>query len=142
LVYSFDLAAPADVHVYSSSLDGDGVPVVSLRGAGCALPTDEITCQMAAVADVYRQGLAAGTYYVALSATAPTALQLTVDVSAPTAAAPDQFCTGAPVLVPNKTIPVALSTHEDATSLGCLPGAVDAAYELDLAVPSDVLLVE
>src|SRR5262249_41852343 len=32
LVYSFALASPADVDVYATSLDGDGTPVISLRG--------------------------------------------------------------------------------------------------------------
>jgi hypothetical protein len=91
---------------------------------------------------LYQKNLAAGTYSIAVSATAPTAFELTVDLAAPTTPAPDQFCSGAPILVPNKTFPIALSTHEDATNLGCLPGAVDAAYELDLAASSDVLLVE
>ncbi len=142
LVYAFTLAAPADVDVYASSSDGTGAPVISLRDTGCALPGDEITCQSASPAHVHRQALAAGTYFVAISATAPTSFDLSIEVSAPTAPAPDQSCTGAPVLVPNQTIPVALSTHEDATNLGCLAGGVDAAYELDLAVASDVLLVE
>jgi hypothetical protein len=142
LVYSFTLAAAADVDVYADSSDGTGAPVISLRDPECLLPTDEITCQSAATAHVHRQAMPAGTYYVAISATAPTQFDLSVDVSAPTTPDPDQSCTGAPVLVPNKTFPVALSTHEDDTNLGCLPGAVDAAYELDLAVASDVLVVE
>ncbi len=142
VVYSFTLEAPADVDVYSTSTDGDGTPVLSLRDAGCALPTDEITCLTSKVAHLYRQGLAAGTYYLAVSATAPTALEVTVEVSAPTMPAPDQYCDGAPVITPNVTIPVSLSTHQDATNLGCLAGAVNAAYELDLSASSDVLLVE
>ena len=142
LVYSFTLAAAADVNVYALSTDGTGAPVVSLRDAGCSMPTDEITCAQDPSVHIYGKNLAAGTYYVMLSATAPTALELTLDVSAATMPAPDQFCTGAPVIPQNKTIPVQLSTHEDATNLGCLPGAVDAAWELDLAAASDVLLVE
>jgi hypothetical protein len=142
VVYSFTLAAPADVDVYGTSTDGDGDPVLSLRDAGCALPTDEIACQSSVSAHLHTQSLAAGTYTLAVSATAPTALEVTVELSAPTAPAPDQYCTGAPVLAPNVTIPVSLSTHTDTVNLGCLAGAVNAAYELDLAAASDVLLVE
>src|SRR6185437_3948172 len=86
--------------------------------------------------------LAAGTYYVAVSASAPDTIDLSVALSPPTTPAPDQLCSGAPTIPPNQTIPVQLSTHEDATELGCLTGAVNAAYELDLAATSDVLLVE
>jgi hypothetical protein len=142
LVYSFTLAAPSDVDVYAISTDGDGAPMISLRDAGCSLPTDEIACIESTPAHLYRQAVAAGTYYVALSASAPTTAELTVELSAPTTPAPDQSCTGAPVITPNVTIPVTLSTHEDDIDLGCDPGAVDAAYELDLPVASDVLLVE
>jgi hypothetical protein len=142
LLYSFTLSSTADVTLYATSTDGTGEPVVSLRDPGCALPSDEITCTEAASVRVFEQSMAAGTYYVALSASAPTAIELTVEASAPTTPAADQFCTGAPVLTPNKTIPVQLSTHEAVTNLGCLPGAASAAYELDLAAASDVLLVE
>jgi hypothetical protein len=142
LVYTFDLAAPADVDVYASSIDGDGLPMISLRGSGCALPGDELTCQLGAAPHVFRHALAAGTYYVAVSASAPTGVKVTVDLSAPTAPAADETCVGSPVLPHNKTIKVTLSNHQDDISLGCLQGAVDAAYELDLAQASDVLLVE
>jgi len=142
LVYTFDLAAPADVDVYASSVDGDGNPVIGLRGPGCALPSDELTCQTAAAPHVYRKALPAGTYYVSVSATAPTTVEVTVDLSAPTTPAADEACAGAPALTPNHTLPVTLAGHQDDVFLGCLTGAVDAAYELDLAKASDVLLVQ
>jgi hypothetical protein len=142
LVYTFDLATTSDVDVYASSVDGDGNPVIGLRGPGCAMASDELSCQSAAAPHVYRKALPPGTYYVSVSATAPTTVQVTVDLSAPTTPAADETCTGAPVLAPNKTIPVTLMGHQDDVFLGCLPGAVDAAYELDLAKASDVLLVE
>ena len=142
LVYTFDLAAPADVDLYGVSADGAGNPSLSLRGSGCALPADEITCQTAGEAHIHRNALPAGTYYVSVSATVPTEVDLTLEVSAPTAPAADETCDGAPVLTANKTIAVPLAGHQDDVSLGCLPGGIDAAYELDLAVASDVLLVE
>jgi hypothetical protein len=142
LVYTFDLAAPADVHVYGSSVDGDGNPVLGLRGPGCALPADELTCQIAAAPHLYRKALPAGTYYVTVSATAPTTVQVTVETATPTVPAADETCAGAPVLPPNKTQAVTLGDHQDDVSLGCLVGGVDAARELDLAAPSDVLLVQ
>jgi hypothetical protein len=142
LVYRFTLSAPSDVDVFAASSTGDGQPMISLRAAGCSALDDELTCQTGGAPHVVRHGLAAGTYYVSVSATAFIDVELTVDLSAPTAPSSDETCVGSPVLVPNKTIPVALSTHQDDINLGCLTGAVDAAYELDLTAPSDVLLVE
>ena len=143
LVYGFTLAAPSDVDVYAISTDGDGAPMISLRDAGCALPTDEITCKQSAPAHIFRHAMAAGTYDVLLSASAPTTAELTVEVSPATQPSPDQSCTGTPpAITPNVTMNVPLSTHEDDTNLGCNPGAVDASYDLELPVASDVLLVE
>jgi hypothetical protein len=141
-VFSFDLPATSDIDVYASSVDGDGLPQVSLRDAGCALPSDEITCQQAAALHIVRHSLPAGTYYLSVSASAPTSVQVTVDVSSPTAPPPDQTCTGCPMIPPNQTLTVSMAGHEADVSLGCLTGAVDAAYELDLASASDVLVVE
>ena len=142
LVYSFTLAAASDVDVYASSADGDGLPSISLRDTSCALPTDELACQTSAAAHVFRHALAAGTYYVAVSASAPTVANVTVEASPPTPTPGDETCLGAPVLPPNQTTTVVLAGHQDDVNLGCLPGAVDAAYQLDLAVASDVLLVQ
>lgn len=142
LVYSFTLATASDVDVYASSADGDGLPSISLRGAACALPADEIACHTSAAAHVFRHALPAGTYYVAVSASAPTTANVTVEVSPPTTPPVDETCLGAPILPPNKTTTVVLAGHQDDLNLGCLPGAVDAAYALDLAVASDVLLVQ
>jgi hypothetical protein len=142
LVYSFDLPQPADVDIYATSLDGDGLPSISLRSAACALPEDEITCQTAENAHIFRHSLPAGTYYVGVSASAPTTAVVTVELSPATPAPPDETCAGAPPILPNETISVSLAGHQDDVQLGCLPGAVDAAYALDLPVASDVLLVE
>jgi hypothetical protein len=63
--------------------------------------------------------------------------------SAPTMAPADEKCDGAPTLAANRTIDVSLAGHTDDIDLGCAKTAsVDAAYDLELATPSDVLLVE
>ena len=142
LVYHFDLATPSDVHVYASSVDGDGLPVISLRSAACALPEDEITCSSAEAVDLFRHALPAGTYFVGVAGSAPTVVATTVVASAPTNPSPDETCSGAPLLAPNTTLNVDLGDRQDDIALGCLAGAVDAAYRLDLPVASDVLLVE
>lgn len=141
LVYSFELTQTSNVDVFAASLDGDGLPMVSLRGPGCSLPEDEITCQAAQTAHVFWQSLPPGTYYVGLSATAPTTALVTLELSPPTSPAPDDMCATAPPLSPNTTIDVPLAGHQDDSSL-CEPGMVDAAYALDLTETSDVLLVE
>jgi hypothetical protein len=70
-------------------------------------------------------------------------MRLEVDASSPTTPPPDETCAGAPVLMPNRTIDVPLAAHTDDVDLGCAaPGTVDAAYDLELATASDVLLVE
>ncbi|MDC0748346.1 putative metal-binding motif-containing protein [Polyangium mundeleinium] len=142
LLYSFELASPANVHVYASSVDGDGFPVISLRDAACALPENEITCKSAPIVDVFRHALPAGTYHVAVAAGAPTIVSTTVVIEPPTEPLPDETCEGAPAITPNVTRDVDLLDRQDDVKLGCLPGAVDAAYTLSLPVASDVLLVQ
>ena len=56
-----------------SSVDGDGFPLLSLRDDACAMPEDEITCHAAKAAHVVAKSLPAGTYYLAVAATAPPA---------------------------------------------------------------------
>lgn len=142
LVYTFELAQPANVDVYAASADGDGLPSISLRGSGCALPEDEITCQTAPNAHILRHSLPAGKYFLAVSASAPTTAIVTVELSPPTPADADEICAGAPPLAPNTTIDVNLEGHQDDVHMGCFPGMADAAFELTLAKPSDVLLVQ
>ncbi len=142
LVVSFVLTEPHDVDIFASSSDGDGWPVLSLRTAACAAPEDEITCHSAQTAHVVAKSLPAGTYYLATAATAPTSMLVTIELSPPTPAPVDDTCNGSPALTPNKTLPVSLENHQDNVQLGCLPGAIDAAYALAINEPSDVLLVE
>jgi len=142
LVYAFTLDDPKDIDIFAISLDGDGVPSISLRDPDCALPEDEITCQTTPIAHVFRHSLPAGTYYVAVTATAPTDVSVTLEVSAPTTAPDDDSCLGAPTLAPNTTVALPMDNHQDDVDLGCLPGAIDAVYTLDLATDSDVLVVQ
>ncbi|AKT36784.1 putative metal-binding motif-containing protein [Chondromyces crocatus] len=142
LVYSFELLTPQDVHVYATSLDGDGVPSISLRDPGCALPENEVTCQTANPSHLFRHALPPGTYFVGVSATAPTTVALTLEVAPPTPSPADETCLGAPPMPVNQTVQISLAAHQDDIQATCLVGARDAAYTLDLSVASDVLLVE
>ncbi len=141
LVYSFDLAQKSNVDVYASSIDGDGQPILSLRNTLCALPEDEIVCQAADNAHVFWQSLDPGTYYIAVSATAPTTQIITLAVSPPTDPAPDDQCSTAPPITPNKTISIDYKYHQDDLSI-CQTGMTDAAYTLELQQTSDVLIVQ
>ncbi len=145
LVYRFELTEPRDVDLFASSVDGDGRPVLSLRTAACALATDEMTCAVAPAAGdsahVFRHALPTGTYYVAVSATAPTDALLTLSTGAPTPLPADETCVGAPLLVPGVTTDVPLAGHQDDVDTGCFTGGVDAAYAVELNAPSDVLVV-
>jgi hypothetical protein len=141
LVYRFDVADTSDVTAYAASLDGYGVPVVSIRRAACAAPEDEITCGYGFNARAFARALPKGTYYVAVSADGPTDVQLEVSAAPPVPPPPDETCSGAPALVPNKTLGISLTGHTDDIDVGCAPiASVDAAYTLDLASTSDVLL--
>jgi hypothetical protein len=144
LVYTFDLPEAADVTANAASIDGYGDPVVSIRNASCAAPEDEITCGYGSSARAFARALPKGTYFVAVSASGPTNAQLEVDAVSPPSTPPaDETCSGAPLLVPGRTIDVPLTGHTDDIDLGCAPiASVDAAYDLELPTVSDVLLVE
>ena len=141
LVWELDLASPQDVDVYATSLDGWGIPSVSLRTATCTAQADELACKSSQPAHVYSRALPAGTYRVAVAASAPTEVDFVVELSPPTTPPADETCAAAPALSPGVTTPVSLDDHTDDVKLGCVAGAPDAAYALDLAQASDVLLV-
>ena len=145
LVYLLQVASTQDVEVFASSVDGDGLPVVSFRNASCALPDDEISCaqgnEVATSAYLYRHSVPPGDYYVSVAATAPTDVVVSVELSPPTAPPPDEDCSAPPTAPHNQTIDALLTPHQDDIDLDCLPGAADAAYALELTEPSDVLLL-
>ena len=142
LVYTFTLPDARDVVAYATSLDGYGIPIVSLRRASCAKVEDEMGCGSGTLAKAFARALAAGTYYVGVAATAPTDVRVELAVSPPTAPPSDDRCDSAPRLVPDRTLAISLQGHTDDHEFGCSdPGAVDAVYGLDLAEASDVLLI-
>jgi hypothetical protein len=142
LLYKFDLAAPADVTVFGTSIDGQGAPIVSLRRAACAKLEDEIACGSGASARAFARALPAGTYFVAVAATAPSDVRVELEIAQVTPPPADERCETAPRIEPNRTIAVSLYDHTDDVGFGCSdPGAVDAAYSLQIDEPSDVLLL-
>jgi hypothetical protein len=141
LTHTLTLPAPGDVHVWATSLDGFGKPAVALWQGDCTDPKQELGCNVATQAHLFERALPAGTYTVAVSATVPTDLSLLVEVFPPSVEPADETCASPAALVPNKTTAVSLAGHTDDVSVGCVAGAVDAVHRLDLAGPTDVLLV-
>lgn len=141
LVYRFTTDDTQDVYVFGASIDGLGDPVLSLRDPDCAEPGDEVTCKAATAPVLFARALPAGTYYVSASATAPTSVQLRVELEPPSDPPADEDCEGAPPITPNVTEIVSLQGHLDDLQYSCLPNAVDAVRSLSITEPSDVLLL-
>ena len=140
LTYSFTLPGPglADVKIFASTLTGLGQPLVSLRDATCS---DELRCRTGPVPPLFARGLAPGPHVFTVAGTTQIDASILVKAYPPTPAPNDQSCATADPLVANQTFPVPLANHEDAIKNGCLPGGPAAAYKLDLAVESDVLII-
>ena len=71
LTYSFTLTQTQDVHIYASTLQGSGSPIIGLRDPNCTGATDELECETAGAAPLYERSLPPGTYIVTVAATAP-----------------------------------------------------------------------
>lgn len=142
LVYRFAVPATSDIQAVATSVDGVGLPILSLRGGACVDPASELDCRIAPTAEVFARAVEPGTYYLAVSATAPTEVEVVVELEAPSAPPADEDCSGAPAIAVGETTQVSLGSHLDDVSSGCLIGAVDAAYTLSLTERSDLLLVE
>jgi len=143
LVYSFTLDEPADVRLVATSLDGYGVPQLSLQRDTCLqAQASEVTCRRGDGALLFVRALAAGTYFVAVGATGPSDLELLLQLQEPSSAPADELCSDPPELATQRLLTVDLAEHTDDVFDGCLPGGIDAVYALDVPEPSDVLLIE
>ena len=138
LTYSFTLGASSDVRIFASTFLGSGQPVVSLRDTNC---TDELRCRSGSIPPVFARSLPPGTYAFSVSGTTQIDASVLVKTYPPTPAPPNQSCGTAPDVATNTNVSIDLSNQEDAIKNDCLPGGPAAAYKLDLAVPSDVLVV-
>jgi hypothetical protein len=141
LTYSFTLAQPQDVHVFTQTLFGSGVPVVGLRAPSCSGQNDELRCRAGTMLPLLARDQPAGTYVLTVAASSPIDAQVLVQLSAPTQPPPGQTCNTAPAATVNGTLGFDLSTYEDAIKDGCLSGGPTASWKVDLAQPSDVMLV-
>ncbi|HKO91126.1 MAG TPA: putative metal-binding motif-containing protein [Polyangiaceae bacterium] len=140
LFYSFTLAQAADVQLTAESLDDLGRPRLALR-AGCDDPELELSCNEGVAPSLHYHALAAGSYLLAVSASGPTLARLALRVQPPSTPPPTDQCSTAPALVANRTQTVSFIDHVDDIIASCAPGSTDAAFALDLASASDLLLV-
>ncbi len=141
LAYSFTLGETRDVRIFASTLSGQGIPVVSLRDPADGSCATELRCRAGSAPPVFARSLAAGTYVFTVAGTTQLDASVLVKTYAPTPAPPTSSCATAPALAPNVRTAVDLSSLEDSIKNGCLGGGLAAAYALDLAAPSDVLVV-
>ena len=142
LVYSFTLTEARDVRVYGTPLDDSGVPVLSLRDAGCKDAGDELTCRIGSPASaLFARALPAGQYFLSVASTGPGDLDLRLEESPATDPDADQGCSNPPPIASGQTVELSLTEHADAVDVGCLVGAPDSSHALTLSETSDVLLV-
>lgn len=143
LVYTFTLEQARDVHVFGNPLDTYGLPLLSLRKAPCSSAASELTCRQGApTASLFARALPAGTYYLSVSASGPSDVDVRLEESDPSDAPPDEGCSAPPALSAGESVALSLSDHADSVEVGCLPGAPDSTHSLTLSDASDVLLVE
>jgi hypothetical protein len=151
LSYSFTIPGPdpKDVKIFASTVAGSGTPVVSLRDATC---TTELRCRVGSTPPAFARALAPGTYFFTIAGTTQLDASVLVKTYPATTRPTDQDCATAPAIAANGSVAVNLADHEDAiadidgngtleTMNECLPGGPAAAYDLELAVPSDVLVI-
>jgi hypothetical protein len=141
LVYRFDLEEPRDVRLRAIAVDEYGEPVLSLHDAECGDAAGELTCRVGSGNQLFARALPAGSYRVAVSGTGPAEIELVLDVSEASAQPAGEGCAEPAELSAGATEYAALSERIDAVQSGCLVGAPDQTYALELEERSDVLLV-
>jgi hypothetical protein len=138
LTYEFTLAQPRDVRIFASTLEGTGLPIVSLRGATCA---DELRCRHGTAPPLFARNVGIGKHVFTVSGTRHIDASILVKTYPVTPAPDNQDCGSPPEVTPNTTFNVDLSGQEGAFKNGCLAGSPAAAYSLVLTQPSDVLII-
>lgn len=141
LVYRFTTEKNHDLYVYATSLDGRGEPVLSLRGEHCSTPADELRCRQGNAPVLYARALTAGTYFISVSATAPTDVSFKYELSDPSTPPVGDTCDDAPQMDTNVTHEIALDGYFDTVKDSCLENAPDAVRSISLTETSDVLLL-
>ncbi len=147
VVYRVEVPAGGrDLRVRVTSGSANVRTYVGVRDEGCSALANELKCGSGAPADLFLRALPQGTYYVTASASALSDLTIDATLSPATTPPADEVCTGAPELARNTTTFVDTRGHVDDIAASCLsnpyfsPIAPDAAYELTLTEPSDVII--
>lgn len=155
LVYRVDVPAslaPRDLRVRATP-DVNGVQtLLGLRDAGCVAAGNELRCGSGVPGDLFVRALPAGTYYVTLAAGAPCDVVLDASLLPATAAPAGASCATAPTLPRDTTTLADLRANDDSIAASCLwpspppaygspPLLASAAYALELATDSDLLVV-
>ncbi len=155
LVYRVDLPAslgPRDLRVRATP-DVIGVTtILGLRDAGCVSAANELRCGNGVPGDLFVRALPPGTYYVTLAAGAPSDVTLDASLSPPTVAPADASCATAPAIARDATTIADLGANDDSIAASCVwpspppaygspPLMAAAAYDLEFAVDSDLLVV-
>jgi len=130
------------VRVFANPLDDYGVPMLSLRNAGCKDASNELTCRNGSPASVlFVRALPAGRYFLSVASSGPGDVDLRLEESEATSPPADQGCERAPQIASGQTLDLLLNDHSDAVDVGCLAGAPDSSHSLTLTEAADVLLV-
>jgi hypothetical protein len=141
LVYSFDLAAPKNVHVTATSATGE-----TISGAiysTCGLATASLRCTGGAPFDTTVNALPAGSYYLVLDGPSYRAIDFTLDVtfSDPTPVAPGDTCATAIPLVLDTLTPGTLADKQDDLVTSCGYNYAEAVYSFVLTEARDVTVL-
>jgi hypothetical protein len=101
----------------------------------------ELACQAGDSATAFVRSVGPGPVYVVVSTTAPADISVVAALEPPTVAPLDEVCATAPTLPVNQLVDFSLVDHADDVST-CLGGGVDAAFAVDIAAPSDILVLD
>ena len=128
------------MRITACALDNLGIPVISLRDAGCSQARDEITCRASSPSELYARSLPAGDYYIAVAGSGPADVELSLSIEPPSEKPPDEGC-GSMEPLGDRELQIPLLNHTDAVQTTCLAGAPDATFALELEARSDVALI-
>jgi hypothetical protein len=132
---TFTLDEARDITLIAEAELELGVPMLALVDESCRR---ELTCRRSQPGRLFERNLPAGTYRVAVAATAPDDVSVRLETAPVSQAPPAEGCAASPPLVPGIEQLVDLSQHEDAVSPRCQVGSPDATFALQLDSRRDV----